>query len=224
MKVIDPADLVDIQALAAEGPSDLRVILAYAQGDHPLNHVFREPIYRADARMWMHKDLAAVTLRAAAACRMETGNRFVLLDCLRTTDAQAKMAQTKIVRANPHWTQPGPNQLLSNPGEGAHPRGMAVDIMLEREDGSVVNMGTVFDHFSEDPTNNPAARDYPMPDDIAANRRMLCDYMVNAGHALGVEIWPLPSEWWDFRFPADIYNAYAPLSDADLPPEMKMCS
>ena len=26
----------------------------------------------------------------------------------------------------------------------------------------------------------------------------------------------------DFRMPADIYGVYAPLADADLPPEMRM--
>ncbi len=199
-------------------------ILAYAQGpDHPLNHVFREPIYRKDARMWMHRDLAEIVLRAAHRCYTDTGLRFVLLDCLRTTDAQRRMADTKIVKANPHWTAPGPGQLLSNPGEGAHPRAMAVDIMLVRTDGTPLDMGTVFDHFSTDPADNPAARDYPVSPEVAANRALLNAYMVDAARDLDREIWLLPSEWWDFRFPPSVYNAYAALSDADLPEPMKMC-
>ncbi len=32
----------------------------------------------------------------------------------------------------------------------------------------------------------------------------------------------LPQEWWDFRLPAEIFEQYAPLSDAELPPQMRM--
>jgi D-alanyl-D-alanine dipeptidase len=223
MKVIQPADLVDIQRVADADGIPLKIWLAYSYSDHPLNHVFREPIYKPDAKMWVHADLAPIVLSAAKACHAQTGLTFVLLDCLRTSDAQTRMAQTKIVRANPHWTQPGPGQLLSNPGEGAHPRGMAIDIMLEKPDGAALDMGTVFDHFTPDPVDNPAARDYPHPPQIMANRALLNRFMLDAASQCGREIWLLPSEWWDFRFKPEIYNAYAPLSDADLPEEMRMC-
>jgi D-alanyl-D-alanine dipeptidase len=101
---------------------------------------------------------------------------------------------------------------------------MAIDIILEDAQGRLVEMGTVFDHFSADPNDNPAARAYPVPAPIAANRKMLENFMVQAGADCGCAIWPLPSEWWDFRFPEAVYNQFAPLSDADLPPQMRMCA
>lgn len=223
MTLIEPSDLVDIEAAARDAGIRLKVVLAYSHAVPALNHVFREPIYRADARMWVHRDLARIVLRAADSCQRETGLIFVLLDCLRTVDAQARMAACSVVRQNPHWTQPGPGQLLSNPGEGAHPRGMAIDIMLEHPDGTPVDMGTVFDHFSEDPHDNPAARDYPCPPDVAANRDLLNRYMLDAARTCGHDLWLLPSEWWDFRFPPAVYSRYAPLRDADLPAHMRMC-
>lgn len=223
MKVIEAKDLVDIQAAADSAGIRLRTDLIYADAAHPLNQTFAEAIYTSRAKMWMHKELADVVLRAAAAANKQ-GLRFVLTDCLRTTDAQERMMQTKTVRANPHWTAPGPGMLLSPPGAGAHPRAMAVDILLEDRDGNVIDMGTQLDHFSTDPAVNPAARNYPFPPHIMANRKLLEQLMVSAAQELGREILPLPSEWWDFRFPARVYENYAPLSDSDLPDHMKMCA
>jgi len=223
MKLIDPSHLVDIQAVADAAGIRLKTDLIYADAAHPLNNTFREAIYRADATMWIHKNLAEIVMLAARRAN-DHALRFVLTDCLRTVDAQARMAQTVIVKANPHWTAPGPKMLLSLPGGGAHPRGMAVDIYLEDRDGHTIDMGTQLDHFSTDPSDNPAARDYPFPPQIMANRKLLENFMVDAAKDLGGEIYPLPSEWWDFRFPAHVYEQYAPLSDKDLPEHMKMCS
>jgi D-alanyl-D-alanine dipeptidase len=47
--------------------------------------------------------------------------------------------------------------------------------------------------------------------------------MMDAAEQAGVELFPLPQEWWDFRLPAEIYGQYAPLADEDLPPAMRMC-
>ncbi|MBL4804673.1 MAG: hypothetical protein JKY71_07385, partial [Alphaproteobacteria bacterium] len=45
-----------------------------------------------------------------------------------------------------------------------------------------------------------------------------------AAHKLGITLFPLPQEWWDFRLPPAYTDQYAPLSDADLPPHMRLCS
>lgn len=223
MKRIDPNDLIDVAVEAAARGIDLRCDLIYADAAHPLNSTFRENIYRRDAKLWLHRALADVTLLAAKNC-LAHGYRFVLTDGLRTTDAQQRMMDTAIVRANPHWTQEGPKMLLSKPGGGGHPRGMAVDIYLETFEGVVLDMGTVLDHFSTDPEDNPAARDYTgLPAHVYVNRTLLETLMKDAAKALDTPLLPLPSEWWDFRLPPDIFNAYAPLSDADLPAEIKMC-
>ncbi len=203
---------------AAEYP--LRVEIAYARAD---NLLFGERIYRPDARLWLHRDLAEVVLAASRICKQLHGHSFVLYDGLRTTDAQEKMLHAKRVQENPQWLQEP--VLLAPPGRGAHPRGMAIDVSLEDKNGRLLDMGTPFDFLVEDqrPLHNPAHRQHPkLSKEAVFNRSYLAQSMLTAAEQLGRKILPLPQEWWDFRLLADFYNQYAPLSDADLPSEMKM--
>jgi D-alanyl-D-alanine dipeptidase len=119
--------------------------------------------------------------------------------------------------------------LFSPPGKGGHPRGMAVDIILVDKNGAEVDMGTPFDYLTADKSDNPAARDYAdfgRGEDynkmVRANRKILEDAMVQAARQLGKEIWPLPQEWWDFRFKNEYTATFAPVADADLPARKKM--
>ncbi len=217
LKTIPAEDLLSLSAQALLFP--LRIDLAYARGD---NLLFGERIYRDGAQLWLHKDLAAVVLKASslAAARKV---RLVLFDGLRTTDAQERMLNTQAVRDNPQWLQEP--RLLSPPGAGAHPRGMAIDCTLETLEGEALDMGTEFDFLSSDPSpaRNPAHRQHPRLSDAARKNRALLDFcMMEAAKECGVELTGLPQEWWDFRLPAEIYGNYAPLSDEDLPPEIKM--
>src|SRR5690606_23920840 len=101
---------------------------------------------------------------------------------------------------------------------GAHPRGMAVDVILGDENGEEVDMGTPFDHLPPDRSYNPSARDCTDFDPrILQNRKMLEDSLLDAARELRAEIVPLGGEWWDFRLPNDHYNAFAPIEDAQLP-------
>lgn len=219
LMVIPATDLIAMDTVAGDIP--LRIDIVYAQARHPEN-IFGMALYRSDARLWLHRDFADIVIRAARSCSVETGYVFVLKDGLRTIEAQAMMQETEIVKANPHWTQE-PNRLLSPPGKGGHPRGMAVDIVLETESGTLVEMGTRFDHLSKDPTVNPAKRGFAGISDAAKkNRQILEDYMVKAAQDLNRPLLPLPSEWWDFRFPGSYSERYAPLSDHDLPEDMRM--
>lgn len=216
---IPASDLVALDGLSASAP--LKVDLVYARADHPRN-IFGTAIYRPDARMWAHKDLARVIAAAAVLCHARTGWIFEVKDSLRPVEAQEKMRQTEIVRRNPHWLQE-PGRLLSPPGLGAHPRGMAVDIILLDAQGNEIDMGTPFDYLTEDRANNPAARSYRnFPDAVLRNRQVLEDAMLEAGKNLGFQIYPLPQEWWDFRFMPDYTKTFAPIADADLPPDMRM--
>lgn len=202
------------------GHCQLRIDLVYAQAGHPEN-IFGK-IYRNGARLWLHRNLAAIVREAAPTLSAQCGWRLVLKDGLRTVEAQEAMQRAEIVRRNPHWLE-GPDRLLSPPGQGAHPRGMAIDLVPENEDGSPVDMGTPFDFLSEDPRRNPAARDFTdLPEAVLRNRKTLENAMTGAAEKLGFPLLPLPSEWWDFRFPAERYEHYAPLRDADLPPDMAM--
>lgn len=212
-------DLVALDDYTTTHP--LRMDLVYAQADHPDN-IFKTAIYKKDARMWGHRKFVPIILRAAELCHAQTGWFFELKDCLRTIEAQAAMAETPVVKANPHWLQE-PNRLLSPPGKGGHPRGMAIDIVLIDAEGMPIDMGTPFDYFPADRTVNPSARDYlEFPPDVLDHRKKLESWMMQAAESLDLPLLPLPQEWWDFRFPKDIYESYAPVSDADLPSEMRM--
>jgi D-alanyl-D-alanine dipeptidase len=219
MLEIDPASLVPMDIFEAAAP--LRVDLAYTQ---PAPKSFCGAVYRPGARLWLHEDLALIVLRAALSFRAR-GLRAVLYDGLRTTDAQALMRQTPIVQANPHWLE-GENRMLSPPGQGGHPRAMAVDIALEDEKtGALLDMGTPFDALARDssPAHNKAHRLYEgLPAQVYQNRALLEEALVEAGRRHGRAIRPLPAEWWDFRFTSEDYNRFAPLADADLPPQMRM--
>jgi zinc D-Ala-D-Ala dipeptidase len=215
---INPAALVPMDLFAAEGP--LRVELAYAGPQS-----FCGVLYRPDARLWLHEDLAAIVVLAAKLAFRGRGLRMVVYDGLRTVAAQALMAQSEIVKAHPHWLA-GDSRVLSPPGAGGHPRAMAVDVSLETKKGVLVDMGTAFDELPFDgsgPAVNRAHRLFAdLPSDVKENRRILQDAMTGAAKHLNLPLWPLPVEWWDFRFPVEVTNRYAPLDDADLPPQMRM--
>ncbi len=218
MKTISSDNLLAMDGFEAEYP--VKIELAYARPD---NLLFGEVIYRPDARLWLHRDLAKVVLEAALQCYEHHGYRFVLYDGLRTVDAQQRMLETKVVKDNPNWLQEP--RLLSPPGTGGHPRGMAIDLGLEDENENSLDMGTPFDFLGADssPLRNPAHRQHPkLSKEVVRNRNILTHAMIEAAEKLSMPLLPLPQEWWDFRLPRSVYEQYAPLSDADLPPEMRM--
>lgn len=148
----------DLEHFRAEHDSGLiRIELAYAQDD---NLLFGERIYREDAELYAHKDLAKI-IRTAAKAAFSEGYRLIIYDSLRTTTAQGRMLKTQRVKENPHWLEEP--RLLSPPGKGAHPRAMAVDVSLETLDGRLLDMGTEFDFLAErsDAEHNPAHRHHP---------------------------------------------------------------
>lgn len=218
MKKITPQELVCMDEHAEK--YGFRVELAYARED---NFLFGERIYRKGAKLFLHKDLAAIVFYAARLVVEKYHVRFVLYDGLRTTDAQAKMIATRRVRENPQWLEEP--RLLSPPGAGGHPRGMAIDIGLETLEGELMDMGTVFDFLAEksDAAHNPAHRDYKgHGKTVTENRNILDDCIRHGAAHYGLPLFPLPEEWWDFRFPRSVYEEYAPLSDSDLPPDLRL--
>ena len=217
-KTIPPEDLICMNDHAIS--HTFRVDLVYARPD---NLLFGERIYKSDARLWLYKDLAAIVLKAAEYCTRHHKARFILYDGLRTTDAQEKMMHTQRVQDNPHWLREP--RLLSPPGAGGHPRGMAIDIGLESLDGDLLDMGTLFDFLAENPdmAHNPAHRDFRGHDPkIMENRRKLDNSMLLAAQDLNIPLLLLPQEWWDFRLPPETFNRFKPLSETDLPPAMRL--
>jgi len=217
MRTINPADLVPMDIFVDKEP--ITIDLVYAQADHPRN-IFGEAIYQPSARFWAHKDLALITLLAARLLNDQHGYKLKLKDCLRTVDAQAAMQKTNIVKAHPEWCVEGPSRLLAPPGHGAHPRSMAIDVCVLNKNGQEVDMGTPFDHMDE--TSARAYTDFPEP--ALTNRRVLEESFVKSAEILNMPFLPLPSEWWDFRFPPETYNQFSAISDSDLPPQMQLSS
>ncbi|CAB3764383.1 M15 family metallopeptidase [Paraburkholderia solisilvae] len=217
--VTSPEDLWPMDEFKSTAP--LKIDLVYATASHPEN-LFEVALYRADARLWLHRELAEVVIKAARICYQKSGYIVVLKDGLRPVDVQAAMYDAPIVKANPHWTA-GETRMLAEPGQGGHPRGMAIDMALETADGCLVDMGTHFDHLPNDPADNPASRNYEKISNVAkSNRRLLTQAMLDAASALNRQLLPLPSEWWDFRFPAAYSERYAALCEHHLLPHQRM--
>lgn len=206
---VDPLDLVPMDIF---GDEPVRIDLVYADAAHPEN-IFGVAAYRKDARLILHRDLARTVLLAARLLRGRYGWTLVLKDGLRPVEAQAALMETDIVRRNPQWLEEP--RLLSGPGQGAHPRGMAIDVSVEG-----IDMGTRFDTMIAE-----SARDYEGFDDaILQNRQQLERAFADAADALDLPLLALPSEWWDFRLPASYNGRFTPLWDTDLPPPLRMCA
>lgn len=217
-KKIDTESLIPMDLCAKHFP--LQVHLAYAHDKEP--NIFGK-VYHDDAKLWLHEDLARIVCLSAQIIFLKHGGRLFLYDGLRTKDAQEKMAQSPVAKANPHWMEEP--RLLSPPGAGAHPRAMAIDMSVKDKDGKLLDMGTMFDYLAQDqsPENNRAHRAYKHLDiKHKKNRDILNEAVCKASFDLGIDMDFLAQEWWDFRFKKDLYERYTPLSDDDLPGEMRM--
>jgi len=196
----------------------LRIDLVYADANHPDN-MFKEALYYPQARLFLHRDLARIVIKVSRHLKEQHNYSLVLLDGLRTIEAEQAAMQTSIIKQNPHWIE-GPTVLFSKPGSGAHPRGMAIDVTMADAEGNLIDMGTCFDEMSE-----KSARDYQdLPESFLNNRAILEKTFIDEAQILNLPMLPLPAEWWDFRFPRSYYESWAPLADADLPTPFKMCT
>ncbi len=218
MKTLSYRDFIHMGDYSDTHP--LKIDLMYASAKHPENN-FGEALYKPDARLWLYKDFGEVVLKAAERIYREYEWVLVLKDGLRPVEAQEKMAQTEIIRQNPHWLKE-PGMLVSPPGTGAHPRGMAIDLAVETLCGKAVDMGTSVDHFEDNAFESPAFRTYTkLPPEILERREALSHAFVECGKELGQEILPFPNEWWDYRYPREVYNRFAPVYEADFPESMR---
>ncbi len=207
MKKIPTQDIVAFAPFCGMFPIEVDVM--YGDAGHAENHFGQ--VYDRAATIWGHRDLAKVVLLAADRLNRAHGWTLVIKDCLRPIEAQIRIGEAPISKANPQWFEDPP--FMSSPGKGAHPRGMAVDLTAKG-----IDMGTVVDDLSD-----RASRSYTgFPVAILQNRKTLEDAMVQAGRDLGLHVHPLSNEWWDFRFLPEVYNQYAPLSDSDLMPHQRM--
>lgn len=213
-------------ALDCGGDYPLRIDLAYARDD---NTLFGERIYKQGARLYLYQDLANVILMASDMLYQAHRYHMILYDGLRTTDAQQRMLETQRVIDHPQWLREP--RLLSPPGAGGHPRAMAVDVSMASAEGELLDMGTVFDYLAEDSSaaHNMAHREYSdLSPEVIQNRNALNNAILAAGERflnkgdIEMPVEPLLQEWWDFRAPRAFYEQFAPLSDEDLPEDMRL--
>jgi len=194
MKPLSASDFLPLNIF--EGIYPVKVNLVYAKPDHADNHF--KNLYHPDARLlWVHKDILPILLLVSVQLYYQSAWSLRVNDVLRPIEAQLAMANYGY-----------PENLVSPPGVGAHPRGMSIDIEPVDQRGRSIEMGTPYDFFASDLANNPAARDAEAfsgktPKEaqaIVLRRLTLTDTVSMAAKMFGHEILPLPDEWWDYRF------------------------
>lgn len=207
-----PAILVPMNIFQDTFP--IRIDSIYAQPEHHEN-IFKEKLYHPDALLSLDAEMAKVVLLSSKILLMAKGWHLRLTDGLRPIEAQTAMAETLVVKKNPHWMQEP--RMLSSPGQGGHPRGFAVDIAPELPDGTPVDMGTVVDALFEAGEENLAARDYTkLSANVLENRSIVEAVLWQAAKIMNFPLFPLPQEWWDYRIPADLSNQREAFSEKNL--------
>ena len=87
-----------------------------------------------------------------------------------------------------------------------HNTGGAIDLTIVTTDGYALNMGTLFDDFSNRAWTNHFEV-YEQCDEVRNNRRLLYNVMISAGFT------NLPSEWWHYDYGTKFW-AYFNKTDA----------
>ena len=87
-----------------------------------------------------------------------------------------------------------------------HNTGGAIDLTLITKDGYELNMGTLFDDFSDRAWTNHF-EEYELYEEVMKNRRILYNVMIEAGFT------NLPSEWWHYDYGTKFW-AYFKKTDA----------
>lgn len=206
---LDPLDFID---MATTSPW-IKTTVLYAQPQHPHNPFGQ--LYKPDAKLYLHKSLASLVVYAAEMLHSRYDWTLVLFDGLRPVEAQEKL-----------WQHNPDPEFYAKPGEGGHPRGMAVDLYALDSGGRLVNFGSPIESCTAESSRScrKFSDDRRLNETINLNRVRLEWALREAGSEAGNPIWPLPHEWWDFRFMPDYYNRFAPIYDRDLPNYMKLLS
>ncbi|MCE9625495.1 MAG: M15 family metallopeptidase [Deltaproteobacteria bacterium] len=175
-----PAHAAPSSLVVLEGPNFL-LSLQY-DSDH---NFLKKNVY-ADFNLhqcYVHPDLAA-KLQALAPKLAEKKLKLVLWDCYRPLAVQQAM-----------WKLVPDSRYVANPKSGSnHNRGIAVDVSLAKEDGTLVEMPTAFDDFTS--FAGPKSPCKPEQGSLCGNRDLLIELMATVGLA------PLPTEWWHYQLPS----------------------
>ncbi|HET9552184.1 MAG TPA: M15 family metallopeptidase [Anaeromyxobacteraceae bacterium] len=173
---------------AAARLADARLDVRYATAEN----VTGRPLY-PQARCLLLPPVAARLERAAARLRAE-GYRVVLHDCYRPLSVQRAL-----------WRAMPKVGFVADPRTGSnHNRGAAVDLSIERTDGTPVPLPTPYDAFVPQARAGATAGVSP---EVRRHRDLLRRAMEAEGFRVN------PAEWWHFDAPE---AAGAPLLDVPL--------
>jgi D-alanyl-D-alanine dipeptidase len=149
------------------------------------------PIYRADARCFLHEAAADALYEAERIAHIQ-GYGFRIFDAYRPTEAQWVL-----------WNHTPDPDFLANPERGSpHSRGVAIDLTLTDFKGRDLDMGTPFDAFT--PKSHHGYSD--ITPEAQKNRLILMGIMTTAG-------WDFyRNEWWHYQlFNSRSYDLYCDL-------------
>ena len=230
---VEVNDLFDMQeyrrearVIACKGVDPIRVVVTYAQdelvydakGDispeRNRNAYLSLPrerrvnkfglSYRRDARLYLQKTLADVTVDAAIYLYRTHGWSTVLYDGLRTVDG----AYNLYLNAHDSDMSSG---LLSLPGRSSHNKGLAIDSMMVEKSGREVDVGAHFDHLDM----AVASRLCDSISETAKRNRVLRESaFMRAGFAHGILIAPLRAEFWHDQLPENREDLWRVLESA----------
>lgn len=188
----------------------LEIEIPFSDPNHKLNKFGY--VYKKDIQVCLYKDLASVVISAGKIAFKEYNWKLKIMDALRTVDAQKNMLK---IKEKNNW----PDDLVSSPGTGAHPRGMAVDILpINAKTNEYIDMGSICGEFSE-----RSSRNCKNLSKIAQeNREKLNIIMRKAAKLNCIKLVELPTEWWDFRLEEEVWRKYKAINDNDLPIELRM--
>lgn len=189
----------DFICLSDMNLSGIEIDLVYSQENHSENHFIEsnreaKTLYRSDAKMWVHKSLSEILIKAAS--DLEPGYSLVIKDAFRSCEAQYTMG---LFDNSAELLKQG---FISRTAQGAHPLGMAIDLTLKFR-GASVDAGSVFDDFTFDENNEARSSRVrkALTKEQIENQRVLEKSMLRAALSCGNLIMPLENENWDFRFP-----------------------
>lgn len=154
--------------------------MAYATADNFMG----QQVYPC-ARCFLRPEVAEA-LKKANEIAKDKHVQLVIYDCYRPYGYQQKMYE---IVNNPRYVAP--------PGKGSnHNRGQAVDLTLANEDGALLDMGNLFDDFSElSKYDNDS-----ISGEAKKNRKLLRKIMTKAGFK------PYNNEWWHFDYKKKRYE------------------
>ena len=163
--------LVNIQEL----DSTILIDVRYATK----NNFTGQKLYETD-KVYLIKEAAQDLVKANKYLKEKYNLRLKIYDGYRPLSVQKKM-----------WAIMPDDRYVANPAKGSrHNRGCAVDLTLVDSLGNELDMGTLYDDFTE-----KAHIDYEkLPTDVLKNRKILQEAMTKFNFT------PMRTEWWHFDY------------------------